>query len=50
MGKANVVADVRSRKVRKTALRLVQTPELEDYVIEKRIKMTNIRVQPEWLH
>jgi hypothetical protein len=28
---------------------LAQTPELEDYVIERRIKMTNIRVQLEWL-
>jgi hypothetical protein len=31
------------------ALRLVQTPELEDYVVERRIKMTNIRLQLEWL-
>jgi hypothetical protein len=48
-GKANVVAGTLSRKVRNSALRLVQTPELEDYVIERKIKMTNIRIQPDWL-
>jgi hypothetical protein len=48
-GKANVVVDAISQKVRNSALQMVQAPELEDFAIEGKIKMSNIRVQLESL-
>jgi hypothetical protein len=48
-GKANVVADALSQKVRNSALQMVQTPELESFVIEGKIEMASLRVKPEWL-
>jgi hypothetical protein len=47
--KANVMADALSRKVKNSALQLVQVPELENFAMEGQIKLANIRVQPEWL-
>jgi hypothetical protein len=41
-GKANVVADALSRKVRVSALQMVQDLELETFTIEGQIKMANI--------
>jgi hypothetical protein len=48
-GKANVVADALSRKVRNSALQLMQVLELENLAMEGQIKLANVRVQPKWL-
>jgi hypothetical protein len=44
-GKANVVADALSRKVKILALQMVQVSKLENFMIEGPIKLTNIQVQ-----
>jgi hypothetical protein len=49
-GKSNVVADALSRKVRNSALQMVQAPELECFTIEGKIEMASFRVQPEWFN
>jgi hypothetical protein len=48
-GKGDSGADALSRKVRNSALQMVQVLELGDFAIEGRIQITNIQVQPEWL-
>jgi hypothetical protein len=48
-GKANVVADALSRKVRNSVLQMVQAPELESFAVKGKIEMASIQVQSAWL-